>query len=368
MIKEMIRHAIILVIIFFVDYLLRSLTGGGRLSGLVFPDMITVPLLHMLQGPLVSLGTFFYRPIQTLLVLDTELFIALGVIFPIAMLLLVRIKSDPAIEAISIKDMFRQRSLSSLPENWKRLVRLSITGLLMLILAYPLTFTVRAYAISGRDTRVHFAAVVGASILFASISVIAKNLFNNGRLRHLTTITLSVLFTLWVGFGLVVQRDYALSWQYQRDFWSDIVRLAPDVDDGTVILVDPSGLIDIRQIDANTWNLPRVLGYIYEFPEEWEVIPRVYRLLPGWEKRTGLAESQFQVNDANIVAPSYFYTVVKSSHVIIIDTDGGELSRRAEPFLASDEEYPLKQFDEGEVRSLETGILFDYFISSNGGE
>ena len=39
----------------------------------------------------------------------------------------------------------------------------------MLILAYPLTFTVRAYAISGRDTRVHLGAVLGAALLWASI-------------------------------------------------------------------------------------------------------------------------------------------------------------------------------------------------------
>ena len=361
-IREMIGHAIVLTIIFLVDYLLRSLSGGGRLSGLVFPDMITVPLLHMVQGPLVSLGTFFYRPIQTLLSLDTRLIIALGVIFPIAMLLLAQINPDPAFEVISIKDIFHQRSFSYLPENWKKMLKIAITGLMMLILAYPLTFTVRAYALSGRDTRVHFAAVIGASILFASISVIAKNLLKNGWLRHLHTFILSALFTLWIGFGLVVQRDYVLSWQYQRDFWSDIVRLAPDVEDGTVILVDPSGLTDVRQIDANTWNLPRVLGYIYKFPEVWEVVPRVYRLLPGWEKRTGLGESLFQVSDANVVAPSYFYTVVESSQVIIIDTDGDELSRRVEPFLAGGEEYPLKQFDEEQVKRLEIGILFDYFF------
>ena len=360
--RDFIRHCLILFAIFFVDYLLRAITGGGRLSGLVFPDMITVPLVHMFQGPLVSMGTFFYRPIQMILALDIELLIMLVVIFPFVILLLSKIKLDQGYQMIPIKRVFHQRSFSSLPESWRSLFKLAFLGLIMLILAYPLTFTVRAYAISGRDTRVHFAAVIGASILFASLSVMLMNLIQRGWLKHFMVSGLAAFITLWIGFGLVVQKDYVLGWRYQRELWSGIVSLAPDIDDGTVILVDPEGLEDVLQIDANTWNLPRVLQYIYAFPSEWEVTPRVYRLMPGWEKRTGVGEGLFQVNDANVVAPSYFYTMVESTQVIIIETDGDGLSRRVEPLIAGGVEYPLKSPDGSEVKDLEKGILFDYFV------
>jgi hypothetical protein len=366
LIREFIKHSLILFVLFLVDYLLRAIFGGSILSNLDFPDMITIPLVHMFQGPIVSVGTFFYRPIQTILAMDTELVMMLIVFFPLVILLLSRLKMDHIHETIPIKRIFYRRSFSSLSENWRNLLKLAFLGLIMLILAYPLTFTVRAYAISGRDTRVHFAAVVGASILFASISLILMNLVQRGWLKHLLVSGLAAFITLWMGFGLVVQKDYVLSWQYQRAFWSDLVSLIPDVSDGTVILVDPEGLEDIQQIDANTWNLPRVLQYIYTFPTEWEVIPRVYRLMPGWEKRTGVGESLFQVNDANVVAAYYFYTIVESSHVIIIETDGDELSRRVEPLIAGGVEYPLKLPDGSEVQVLEKGVLFDYLICSGG--
>jgi hypothetical protein len=360
--REFVKHSLILFVLFFVDYLLRAVTGGSIVSGFVFPDVITIPIVHMFQGPLVTIGTFFYRPIQTILALDTKLGILLIVIFPLMALLLSRIKPDHGYEAIPIKHFFHKKQILSLPENWADLFKLAIIGLMMLILAYPLTFTVRAYAISGRDTRVHVAAVIGASILFASISVILLNLIRRAWLKNLMVYGLAAFITLWMGFGLVVQKDYVLSWQYQRAFWSDLVSLIPDVSDGTVILVDPTGLEDVRQIDANTWNLPRILNYIYAFPADWKVIPRVYRLIPGWEKRTAVGEIFFQVNDANVVSADYFYTMVESTQVIVIETAGGRLSRRVEPLMAGGIEYPLKLPDEGEVGNFGKGILFDYLI------
>jgi len=366
MIREFIKHSLILFVLFFVDYLLRAVTGGSIVSGLSFPDVITVPIVHMFQGPIVSIGTFFYRPVQTILALDAKLGILMIVIFPLMTLLISRLRPDHDYDVIPIKRLFHIRQYRSLAEHWRNLFKLAIIGLLMLILAYPLTFTVRAYAISGRDTRVHVAAVVGASILFASVSVILMNLLRGGRFKYVMPFILGILITLWIGFGHVVQKDYVLSWQYQRAFWSDLVSLIPDVSDGTVILVDPTGLKDVQQIDANTWNLPRILAYIYDFPTDWEVIPRVYRLIPGWEKRTAVGEKYFQVNDANVVSADYFYTIVESTQVIIIETAGGGLSRRVEPLIASGVEYPLKLPDEDDLKTFEKGILFDYLIRSGG--
>ena len=52
---------------------LRISVGEGRVLELGPTDLILIPLLHMLQGPMVSMGTFLYRPVQVLTSLNFEL-------------------------------------------------------------------------------------------------------------------------------------------------------------------------------------------------------------------------------------------------------------------------------------------------------
>ena len=57
-----------------------------------------------------------------------------------------------------------------LPQEVKSLGKMFITGAILLVLAYPLTYTVQSMTIlNGRGTRVHTAAVAGAAILIGAI-------------------------------------------------------------------------------------------------------------------------------------------------------------------------------------------------------
>jgi predicted membrane chloride channel (bestrophin family) len=126
-------------------------------------------------------------------------------------------------------------------------------------LAYPLTFTVRAYPISGRDTRVHLGASVGVSLVFASVWSLVSSSAMGRKLRRASFGALSVLLALLVGFGVVVRKNYARAWELQQLFWTSLVPAVPDLEDGTVVLVDPSRLPDTWYIAANTgifrWSL-----------------------------------------------------------------------------------------------------------------
>jgi hypothetical protein len=158
--------------------------------------------------------------------------------------------------------------------HWERCGLLSewgkimVLGITMLILAYPLALTTSPLATSGRGTRVHTAAAVGAAVVFGALSSACLSVAKMyGRER---------IFTLGIGTGLAllacgsvsVQSDYSLSWSLQREFWTRFVRLSPSVSDGSVFLLDPPK--DTTQISSFSWSTILVLESIYQFPEVWQ--------------------------------------------------------------------------------------------------
>jgi hypothetical protein len=242
-------------------------------------------------------------------------------------------------------------------------LKLLISAVCMLTLAYALTFTTRAYAITGRDTRVHSAAIVGSSIIFA---VIAYLLFRVQKpfLRQGIFIGLVLLISLNTAFGVLLQKEYASAWILQRDFWTELLPLIEDVEEGTVVLIEPSGLEDTHQIWANHWNLPRILVQLYLFPESWRPLPKVYRLVPEWREYILTEDGAFQLNVSTVVAPPSTYQDVRSDQVILIHTEQGHLVRQAPLITLNGIEFVLKPQTPPNLPELETGFLFNLLIDS----
>ena len=105
--------------------------------------------------------------------------------------------------------------------------------------------------------------------------------------------------------------------------------------EGTVILVDPAGLIDTRHSDANTWNLPLVLQYIYEFPSDWDPAPKVHRLLPDWRARS--LHNQLEIKAVDY---KWDYLVVPWDKAILVETSNRRVVGRA-----SEESSELPELD-----------------------
>jgi hypothetical protein len=269
--REIITHSLVLFAMLAAVFVLRRAIGEGRVAALGPVEMILTPLIHMLQGPFVSIGTFLYRPWQVIQSLDPEALIAAGLAFPALAWSLWRLKTNREFELLGQAGM--EAALAS--NAFRTPARLALTGLIMLALAYPLTFTVRAYAISGRDTRVHLAGVVGAAILWACICFFVLSWMEARKRKLIGVGIIAIVFSLLVGYGFLIQKDYMLAWQSQKQLWSGLLPLIPDVNEGTVVLVDPQGLPEPQQISANTWVLPRLLRDICSFPSQWNHPPRV---------------------------------------------------------------------------------------------
>ena len=368
--REVLFHTLILLSMFLAVIGLRLMTGEVRVAALTFPDLITVPLSHMIQGPIVALGTYIYRPIQAIQHLNTEMILLLAVAFPVFSWVLMKLKfanegrlSSPSDTNATHDQNEIENSLRRKFIKWKEKeeyafsIRLALIGIGMLILAYPFTFTIRAYALSGRDTRVHFGAVIGAAIVWASVWYLILAYAEQYKKKNATAVTLAGIFSLLLAFGLVVQWDYQKAWRLQQDLWSDVVDFVPDLADGTVILIDPEGLDDTIYIDANTWNLPLVMGYIYEFPTDWQSPPRVHRLLPDWRDRVLLNSDEIKAVDYK-----WEYVVVPWKNAVILETDDGRIIRRLESVELDGATYDLKKPEYDQTAKFPQGYLYDDLI------
>jgi hypothetical protein len=239
----------------------------------------------------------------------------------------------------------------------------------MLVLAYPLTLTVPATVIADRGTRVHLAAVVGASILCACACLAIHFIASRYRKENLAAVGLAVFFALLVGFGLTVQQDYKISWQYQRQFWTDLVHLCPDITNDTVILVEPTGLQNPKYMVAYNWSMSFVLQQIfqfrpnYQFFDDLKLKPLVYMLRPRWQEKIVSKGELFELNKFTVRSLPVIYDMVESSNVIFLETANGKLTRRTDPLIIGGKEFPLKK-NIGSEQPIDKGHLYTYLIKS----
>ena len=373
--KVLVGHGLILTSILAIFVLFRYTIGEPRVSGLSFPEIITVPVTHMVQGPFMSVRSYVHRPYQVLRALNGSLALIIVMAIPAFLLILrsTEIEWKVSINGVStsIKKAYREGLADSIRDSFfplkvssslNRIIKMGISGLVMLILAYPLSFTTSPLSVYGRNTRVHFAAIIGASIICACICWLILNLAGSLKMKWIGVLVIAVFFSLMLSFGFMVQDDYRRAWVIQKEFWSDVIPLIPDMEEGTVVLVDPSRLRDTLYIGANFWNLPRVLDQIYRYPSEWVETPKVYRLVPDWQKHIVTEEGRFQLDGSTTFAPPATFKNVPNSDVVLIETNSGEPVRRTEPLVIDGVEFPLKELATTGPLHVEEGYLFDYLI------
>lgn len=373
--KVLVGHGLVLGSILATFVVIRYAIGETRVSNLSFPEIITVPVTHMVQGPFMSVRSYIHRPYQTLRALNGRLALIIVTAFPAFMLILIRAKIEWKMNIIGVATFIRKAYREGLadsirnsfiplqlPSSLIHVIKLGISGLVMLILAYPFAFTVSPLSVYGRNTRVHFAAIIGATIICACICWLIINLAGSVKMKWIGAFVVAVFFSLMLGFGFVVQDDYRRAWVLQKEFWSDVIPLIPDMEEGTVVLVDPSRLQDTLHIGANFWNMPRVLDQIYRYPAEWVESPRVYRLVPDWQKHIVTEGGQFQLNASTTFAPPSTFKNVHNSNVVLIETSTGQPVRRTEPLVIDGVEFPLKRLETIGPPRFEEGYLFDHLI------
>jgi hypothetical protein len=367
--SELVRHGVIVVAIFLAAFLIRSQLGDDRIADAQGWALILTPLRHMVVGPVVSLSSYLLRSFQALRAMNPTQLIWVIPAFLIGLVFLQRAQIRRADRVVNVDpqpiraDGRRANSFSQFIKKWnqmpvekRRLMVLLATAILMVVLAYPLTFTTRSFAIYGRATRVHFAAAPGVA-LFWGVVLYATLEARRGSIARLITVSIfaSILPLMFV-FGFQIQADYRLAWEHQQKFWEEILPLIAPAKNGTAILVAPSVFHDVEQIDANTWNLPRVLPQLFDFPDEWTTPPMVYRLVPGWEKNILNVEGKFDLFNLTVTAPPSTYRVVHSSTAIFIGEEDGSMERK-NMITIGGASYSLFSGNEGVLGQFEGALL-----------
>lgn len=368
--REFVRHIVLTAAILLLVIAWRALAGESRVGELSLVEVVRTPLSHMAIGPLVSLGTFLYRPLQAAQSATPAVILIAVAVFALALFSLqslvgsLRAFDHEGDQGATFKAPQDSSPLSRIRLVWRnldggmrRLIQLAGAGLAMLVLAYPFTFTVRAYAITGRDTRVHAAGVVGAALLIGALILILLRLVRSPGRRRVVVILVSAWFGLLAGFGVLVQDGYRLAWEYQQRFWTSAEDYVGGLEEGAVVGVEPEGLIDTTHMDANTWNLPYVLKNIYAFPEDWEEPPRFYRLLPDWEQRA-------LTNPTEVKALNYRweYLVVPWEEFILLSTEGGRITSQETAVTIDGVSHQLSPLKAGSPIPYEKSFLYDYVI------
>jgi hypothetical protein len=358
--RQWVRHGAVLALMLAAAALIRWGLGESRVSGLDLRTALLLPTSHMLLGPWFSLKALASKAYLVTRSLKPEMVIAICAALPVYIAALTLAPFQLAVRPWwRVHQRFRSW-LGGLGQALRPYWRLALVGLALLVLAYPLTFTIDVNNIDGRDSRVHFAAVVGAAWLVACAGAVGMQLAQAVIHKLLGAALLAAFFSLLLAYGFVIQGDYALAWQQQRTFWTQLLPLVEDASDGTVILVEPSAPRATGQIGVLTWNTPRVLALVFTYPSDWQRAPRVYRLEPGWERTLTGEAGQFHLNGESSFIPESLFLDIESRQVIFIEVRDGELIRRTAPFNLDGNEYPLKPLTQS-VR-YPAGPLYNWLI------
>lgn len=380
LLKEIIRHILVLVAMLIAIVIVRKITGEARVAQLDILTFIFTPVRQMVIGPFISLSMFFYRPAQTLLNLKGELLLFIPLFFVGFVLLLSNLK-------IPDEEKIDDDNTSILSP----IKKLTLLGLTLLVLSYPLFFTRAATEINGRGSRVHMTAALGASILIGLFCYLIINLFKNNNLaKNLANAGFAVFFSLLVGFGLIVQQENQRTWEYQRAFWTDIIHLCPDIEPDTIILVDTPDINIGKHLHSFIqWGTPMTLRQIYKFPQTWErldelpqtedkprwyfwrkytLYPKVYRLSSNWQD-TIINQGKLDFNPKN-KAFEYFLQwepprLIDSQNIILLQEKNGKLFRRSEPLTIGNQVFEFKPVSESTLESFEKGVLYNYLIKQD---
>ncbi len=270
LIRELATNSAIVFLLLVATVVIRKLVGESRISELDYLAAIGTSLKNISIGPFVSLGMYLYRPIYTIFNWRLELF---GLV-PLAVATIYLVLNKISSVQVNVSD----RQLVPRSQLW-------MVGVMLLFAAYPLTILLRAGTIDGRESRVHLAAIVGASMLCALSIDRLLSIAQTNTQKRLSSIGVATMFALLVGFGAIVQSDYHLAWQKQQNLVTSIVKLCPDLEEGTSIFVEQQDLQNPTQIAAYAWSMPMILEQIYQFPAHWQILPRIYQIHPDWQQQ-----------------------------------------------------------------------------------
>jgi hypothetical protein len=304
MLRELVRHILILAAILVGVVILRYLVGESRATSSVGGvAAIFPPLLgSLVLGPARSIAGMFYGPFKAIPTWDVETLVA-------------------SVVALAGFGIFFWR-VPSTPTRRREALQVAGAGAAMLVIAYALAFThFPPNALVGRGTSVHLGATTGMAVVSAGVAWLALGLN-----RRAAAAVLSAYVALMVGYYVTIERDFVRSWQLQRAFWQQVVACCSDLQDGTVLLYTLTSAEEPTFIFTNSWADPLILDETFAFPKNWTTPPRLFSLTE-WKNRVSVDGDHLDWSVPAAVWDEYV-DVLPQNNVILLTRDSeGKLQR-----------------------------------------
>lgn len=350
--KRLRNHIIFLSTIFLSVIILRKFLGESRISDLNF-----VQTAQMSLGQ-IGLG------IGSIVMSYPEAFKSTGFATEkYNYLLFFMILSFLIFYWLLIKNTYKLKSLDF------SVIKYSSIFVGMVIVSYPLNLTVWANQLSGVYTRVNMSASVGISALLGILSYQLLYWAQKRNYQHWFNIILSMSLAVLVGFGLTIQKDYQLNWQYQKTFWQEVISLIPDIKNGEIVLIDAQKITNLntQQMRGNDWNTNVVLGNIFQFPYSAPASPKVFLLTSDWQKKILTDHDLLRMSTSTLIAaPAHLPTpnqesLMAPSSVILIQSDDQKLYRSFTQNIQG-RTINFKPKSAPTLNKLPPGVLYPYIF------
>jgi hypothetical protein len=180
----------------------------------------------------------------------------------------------------------------------------------------------------GRLSAVHSPAEPGFCILLSGLYLLVERLLN--RYRILVQCLFAGFFGCLTAFSLHIQKtEYVEGWLAQRQIWTRIGQLIPDIREGMHVVVDLKNLPSSQMFQPVWLNgeSSTSLEQLFVFPKEWHDPPTLSGLAP-WSDHEKTADS------VTLKEPSWRpddWPTLRSGNFILLREENGELQRVDEP-------------------------------------
>jgi len=373
--KNYLFHSLILVLFLFLSFLYRKLSGETRVedfSGNI-ADAVIKSALSFIAGPFMNFYLVLRAPAAALKNIDLQMFVIMSVSFVLLFIVFRKLKTagnnevksgifSSEFTALKFKFSF------TASENVISLIRLFPAAILFISLGYVLSFThFPPTAVSGRLTSVHIPAAFGVSMLFALSSGLIMEILQTQIQKTILKSILCFYFSLLIGYGLLIQYDFVKSWDVQKNFWTDIIKLCPDMNDNTLIILEneKKKLPSTGYILSNSWADPVVLQRIFRFPAKWKNPPRLFVLNKDFESRTTVINDTLKWKVPEYTFFSEYETLKDSSLIMLKTDDSGNIYRINEPLMRFKcRDVIIKPAGMNELNLIEKNKLYDLLIKN----
>ncbi|MBK8551300.1 MAG: hypothetical protein IPL53_09685 [Ignavibacteria bacterium] len=250
----------------------------------------------------------------------------------------------------------------SVNEYFRKVIKLLFAAIILICLGYSVSFTHYVYIFTGRLTSVHLAASIGGSIIFGCVCASVFFLAERYGFKKFAVIILSAYLTLLTGYNTYAQREFVESWSYQKTFWSEVIKLSPDLQDNTVILSNiPQNKLDVTSkfiFPFQTFWNKYMIERLYWFPTKWQK--------PFYQNIYGNPEDDIHIMNGDFMLQSEYFPpfALQDSNVILIKMDEkNNLVRIDSTISINGKKLYLKPIGENTVDKLGRTKLYDLLIN-----